>query len=238
MNNKVDYTPWLKPGETLELTPISRLRKRAFDARQRMTEADREALAEARYEQAQEHKEHEERGLLYFSELTRNHPAETLKDEVMCHRRFLRAFQDQPDVQQGESLRQLARRTWIRWLRGQAEIGGDAWAAAFNPKTREFEFHGFTIRNGAEPGFFDRDWRAPADCQNGEEDQPIDCSVLADWPDFGRINIPAKAKLAVAPPPAPAPVFEFPDFRPSIWGGYSTRDHLPNDARNYLDGAR
>jgi hypothetical protein len=235
--DRKDYKEFLREGETLETVLAGTLRKRAFDARQKLTEKQREALAEERLEQAEEHEAHERLGLLYFSEVTRLHPAETLNDEIMCHRRFLRAFGDQPDVQEHETLRQLARRTWVRWLRGQAETGGKAWAAAFNPKTKEFEYHGFHIPNGSEPGYFESTWRPPADCKNGEEDQPIDCSVLPDWTFRKKIVPEPKPPAPLAPPPTPV-TFEVPRF--TLGWGYSTvngpeSNALAPEAQNYLN---
>jgi hypothetical protein len=238
MNKRVDYSPYLKPGEVLEEMDKNLLRKRKFDHEQRMADPGLERLREQRAEEAEEREAHEKLGLLYFSETTRLHPAETIQDEIACHRRFLRAFGDQPDVQEHETLRQLARRTWIRWLRGQAETGGKAWAAAFNPKTKEFEYHGFHIPNGSEPGYFESTWRPPADCKNGEEDQPIDWSVLPDWTFRKKIVPEPKPPAPLAPPPTPV-TFEVPRF--TLGWGYSTvngpeLNALAPVAQNYLNG--
>ncbi len=184
----IDWSKYLRDGESLELkqgytvVELNTLRKRKFDAEKRLSEEERERLQEQREEQAEESAAHRKLGLLYFSEIKRNQPARSAAEEIEAHRIFLRAFGDEPDVIEGETLRQLAKRVWVRWLRDQADTSGDAWAPGLNPQTKKFEFNGFTIKNGAEPGFFESDWQPPADCNNGEEDQPIDVHSLDNWP--------------------------------------------------------
>src|SRR5262249_32037777 len=49
--------------------------------------------------------------LCYFGEQAPGVDAKTAEAEIQIHREFLRAM-DEPDVQPGETLRQLAERTW------------------------------------------------------------------------------------------------------------------------------
>src|SRR5690349_19951232 len=51
-----------------------------------------------------------------FAETAYDTPAQTCLEEIQVHRSWLRAM-DQPDIQEGETLRQLAKRTWEALLR-------------------------------------------------------------------------------------------------------------------------
>jgi hypothetical protein len=201
MNKRVDYTPYLKPGETIESVDIGTLRKRKWDSEQKLSQQERDRLAGERAEQAEETAAHQRLGLLYFSETKRNTPAATLQEEINAHRSFLRAM-DKEDVREGESLRQLAYRTWISWLRGQAESSGDAWACGYNPASHKFEFNGFLIPGGGEPGYFADTWFPPADCTG---DELIDVHALKNWPNFGRVIVPDKPKREAKPEPLSEP---------------------------------
>jgi hypothetical protein len=233
--DKKDYKEFLRDGETLETVLIGTLRKRAFDARQRMSEVDRERLKEQQLEQAEELRQRQYLDICFWAETGFRHPAETAAEEIACHRKFLKAFGDVPDVIEGESLRRLAKRTLIRLCKyGGYGSGNDVWVSGYSNRNRKFCFEGFTIRN-MSPDWFENNWVLPSDMTEMEADLPIDVSALESWPDFGRVNAPdKKPKPSVAPSP---PVFEVPNFMPSMWGGYSTRDHLPDDARKYLNAA-
>jgi hypothetical protein len=75
--------------------------------------------------------------LCSFAETASDTPAQTWLEEVQIHRSWLRAFRDigmdEPDVLPGESLRDLARRTWQALLRsekfglGVSIEGGGKW---------------------------------------------------------------------------------------------------------------
>jgi hypothetical protein len=72
-----------------------------------------------------------------FSEVAFNTPAQTWLEEVQIHRSWLRAL-DQPDVFEGESLKELARRTWQALLAsegyGVETDGGSEWVDTENGK--------------------------------------------------------------------------------------------------------
>jgi hypothetical protein len=219
----IDWSKYLRDGESLEpkqgytVVELNTLRKRKFDAEKRLSEAERERLQEQREEQAEESAAHRKLGLLYFSETRRNRPAETAAEEIEAHRVFLRAFGDEPDVIEGESLRQLAKRVWVRWLRDQADTSGDAWAPALNPLSKQFEFHAFIIKSGAEPGFFESDWQPPADCNNGEEDRPINVHSLDNWPwRIVKAPEPEPRKPERSPEPQPKRFSQFDFLRPAL----------------------
>jgi hypothetical protein len=231
--DKKDYKEFLRDGETLETVLIGTLRKRAFDSRQRMSEADRQQLKEQQLEQAEELRQRQHLDVCFWRETGFRRPAETAAEEIAVHRAFLKAFGNVPDVLEGESLRRLAKRVLIRLCHG-GYGSGDVWVSGYSTRNRKFCFEGFTIRNMG-PDWFENNWIPPTGMTELEADLPIDVSALESWPNFGRVNIPAKAKPAVAPPPIP--VFEAPNFMPSMWGGHSTRDHLPSEARNFLNGA-
>ncbi len=68
-----------------------------------------------------------------FSEVAFNTPARTWLEEVQTHRSWLRALQ-QPEILPGESLKELARRTWQALLDskgyGVGTDGGSKWVVA------------------------------------------------------------------------------------------------------------
>jgi hypothetical protein len=72
-----------------------------------------------------------------FSEVAYDTPAQTWLDEVQIHRSWLRAL-EQPDVLPGETLRQLAKRTWQALLAsegyGVSTDGGSKWMGTGNGK--------------------------------------------------------------------------------------------------------
>src|SRR6266481_4446056 len=87
--------------------------------------------------------------LCSFAEVGFETPAQTWLDEVQIHRSWLRAFRDigmdEPDVLPGESLRDLARRTWQGLLRserfglGVTTDGFDVWFPLFSPSKQHFQ---------------------------------------------------------------------------------------------------
>jgi hypothetical protein len=72
-----------------------------------------------------------------FSEIAFETPAQTWLEEVQLHRSWLRAL-EQPDVLPGETLRQLAKRTWEALLSskgfGVTTDGGGKWTDTENGK--------------------------------------------------------------------------------------------------------
>ncbi len=68
-----------------------------------------------------------------YSEIAFNTPARTRDEEILVHRSWLRAL-EQPDVLEGESLKELARRTWQSLLSSKGygvDTDGDSkWVVA------------------------------------------------------------------------------------------------------------
>jgi len=139
-----------------------------------------------------------------FSEVAFDTPAQTWLEEVQIHRSWLRAL-DQPDVLPGESLKELARRTWqslldskgycdtdggSKWVDGQWVRGYDVSYPLFSPSQQHFQIPFDSkqfpegpfiegIRDAAKPGWFDTYWKAPKDCSG---DEPIDITTLPPLP--------------------------------------------------------
>lgn len=209
MAAKTDYDLYLLDGETsnpddvklgLVLVKPGTLRQRKARQEQNLSEDEREQLAEQRAEQAHEAATMKRLDLRYWSESKFDHGADTAAEETLIHRLFLRALQ-QPDVQPGESLRNLAKRTLIAYFDGtswnqevgnrvvirkfpiiQYGQGGNVWVPAFNPATQTFTFEGFLIPNGGATDYFEKDWRPPSDCTDLQADQPIDITKLPNLP--------------------------------------------------------
>jgi hypothetical protein len=148
-----------------------------------------------------------------FSEVAFNTPAQTWLEEVQIHRSWLRAL-EQSDVLPGETLHQLAKRTWQALLDSEGygvdTDGGSKWVVAedgskqwqrgfgvsyplFSPSQQHFQvpFDSIRfpegpfiegIRDAVKPGWFEENWQPPADCRNGEADQPIDINALPKLP--------------------------------------------------------
>jgi hypothetical protein len=234
MNNRVDYSPYLRGSETLEDTDKNVLRKRKHDAEAKLSLEEKERLQEERLEQAEELRQRKYLDVCFWGEVGFRQNAETAAEEIAAHRAFLKAFRDVPDVIAGESLRQLAKRTLVRLCKGGGYGSGTkVWVDGYSKKNREFCFEGFTIHN-CHPRWFEENWEPPADTTELQADEPIDTTKLESWPNFGRIQV--KEKIKPVPVAPLAPVYEVPSFMPSMWGGYSTRDHLSDDARKYLAG--
>jgi len=135
--------------------------------------------------------------LRFFSESGFEQNARWFHEEVHIHRQFLRAL-GQPDVQDGETLRQLSKRTWngllnadgigiSKWsdhLRDKYESGYDVWIPMFNPKTQQFDgWQGYAVHNAAKSGWFDSHWSPPKDCTGDE------CICIDDLPTLPPIKV-------------------------------------------------
>jgi hypothetical protein len=99
-------------------------------------EAYRERLSEKQAiaaEQASEIASMKALNLCGFSEVAFNTPARTCAEEIQVHRSWLRAL-EQSDVLPGETLRQLAKRTWDSLLASEGYSvdidGGSKWVVA------------------------------------------------------------------------------------------------------------
>lgn len=158
--------------------------------------AKKEAATEAASEEAQ----YRALNLCAFAETAYETPAKTCLEEIQVHRSWLRALEE-PDVFPGESLRQLARRTWDALLnsKGLGVVTDErgVWYPLFSPSQQNFQIPfnstrfpggpiGEGIRDGAKPEWFDEHWIAPPDCTG---DEPINQKSLKPLP-----PVPIKAK--------------------------------------------
>ena len=103
-----------------------KLKQRAYMERKR-------AKQEVADEMADVNRTIERLNLCGFAETAYDTPAQTCEEEIQIHRSWLRAL-DQPDVLPGETLRQLAKRTWDSLLAskgyGVTTDGGGEWAGS------------------------------------------------------------------------------------------------------------
>lgn len=127
--------------------------------------------------------------LRFFGESAYDHNAQTAADEIHIHRQFLRAL-GEPDVQDGESLRALAKRTWTSLLNAK-DIGicsgsksDNVEIPLFNPKTQQFEGGPWymidDVHDGLNEDWFEKHWTGP---DGTDPDQPIDVSSLPPLPE-------------------------------------------------------
>ena len=158
------------------------------------------AKQEAAAEQANEAAQYKRLNLCGFSEIAFETPAQTWLDEVQVHRSWLRAL-EQPDVQPGETLRELARRTWNSLLNDSTRLGvnisdGGVWYPCFQPSVQHFQIPfdsrrfpggplGERIHGAASPDWFDVHWKSPTDCSG---DEPIDIKQLPPLPPIPSIT--------------------------------------------------
>jgi hypothetical protein len=105
--------------------------------------------------------------LRFFGESGFERSAESSHEEINIHRQFLRAL-GQPDVQNGETVRDLARRTWNALLNaeqiGVYQTGHDVWIPMFSTRLQQFDsWHGYSISGALRPGYFEEHWQLPKD---------------------------------------------------------------------------
>jgi hypothetical protein len=173
-------------------------RQAAYRERQR-------AKQEAAAEQAEEHAEYKRLNLCSFAETAFETPAQTWEEEIQVHRSWLRAL-EQPDVLPGETLRQLAKRTWDALLNskglGVNTDGGDVWYPLFESSKQHFQIpfdskrypqgpFGERIYGAAKPEWFEQHWRPPGDCTG---DEPIDLKSLKPLPPIKLKNAEPKVR--------------------------------------------
>jgi hypothetical protein len=167
-----------------ERREYNRLRKQA--QREREKQKSEKYLAEL--EEQEERALYTTRNLLFFGEQAPGVDAKTHDAELRTHREFLRAL-DEPDVRPGETLRQVAKRTWHAWLNQVTSwtCSGDerkpnppdTFLAAFNRSTQKFDgLHGFDRTKWCNETF-ENIWRPPKDCTG---DEAIDVSTLPQLP--------------------------------------------------------
>jgi hypothetical protein len=118
------------------------------------------------------------RNLVCFGEIDFGRNARTAEEEIFVHRLFLRDL-GQPDVQQGETLRQLATRCYEAWI---TKYGNDReYAPAFSLTTYKFDDdYGFQISK--QP--FEEIWMAP----KGGGETPIDVANLPALPVIAKLE--------------------------------------------------
>jgi hypothetical protein len=148
------------------------------------------------------------RGPHFFGESSPGRNASTFADELQIHREFLRAL-GKEDVQDGETLRKVAKRTFSAWLTGPytcRSCGPPFYVPAFNRTSQQFDpDFGFGI--GDAP--FEEIWTPPKDCIG---DELIDVAPLSKLPKLLKAK-PEKLEPTVEqtspapslPPPTPPP---------------------------------
>ena len=139
--------------------------------------------------------------LRFFGESAYNRNAESLYEEIHVHRQFLRAL-SQPDVLPGETLCQLAKRTWDallkfedtslsggKWIEHKWTEGEDVWIPLFNPRNQQFDggptWQGCVVPGAAKLDWFDTHWIPPSDCTGNES---ISIDSLPNLPPIGPVT--------------------------------------------------
>ena len=116
---------------------------------------------------ANERAERISRGPHFFGESSPGHNAKTFADELQIHREFLRAL-GKEDVQDGETLRTVAKRAFEAWLTGPftcRTCGPPFYAPAFNRVSQQFDpDFGFGIGDVV----FEDIWTSPSDSPETE----------------------------------------------------------------------
>jgi hypothetical protein len=194
-------------------------RKRQKQKRARALEAQR--LASERAERMR-------RGPHFFGESSPGRNANTFSDELQIHREFLRSL-GKEDVQDGETLRTVAKRTFAAWLTGPytcRSSGPPFYVPAFNRTGQQFDRDfGFGIGDV----LFEDIWTSPNDCTG---DELVDVGALPKLPKLSKAK-PEKLEPTVepaSPPPAlPAPT---PQQQPNAINFTWT----PPNAQRYLHG--
>ena len=153
--------------------------------------------------------------LRFFGEQAFNKNAESASAEIHIHRQMLRAL-GKSDVQPGETLRQLSKRVWLallgisddgygEWVDGKWIESDDRWMPMFNPGNQTFDggpsWQGYMVPGAAKPDWFETHWVPPADCQNGEADQPI-VNALPKLPPAPTRKLEVKPERKVELPPS------------------------------------
>ncbi len=165
------------------------------DSSKERTQKYRERLSERRAAAAEETDERfqcSKFDLRFFGESGFDQNAQTCQEEIHIHRQFLRAL-SQPDVQEGETLRQLAKRTWDSLLVYEfTSVGVDTWIPMFNPTNQTFDGgpnpgHGYVVRGAMNPDWFDTHWVPPKNCDGNE---PIDRENLKSLPSIQQAKKP------------------------------------------------
>jgi len=192
----------MEPTE-LELTIRTGNRERQRLHRKRQKQKRARALKAQRL--ACERAERSRRGPHFFGESSPGRNASTFAEELQIHREFLRAL-GKEDVENGETLRTVAKRAFEAWLKGPyacRSCGPPFYAPAFDRFRQQFDpDFGFGI--GDAP--FEDIWRSPKDCTG---DELIDVAAL---PKLSKLSKGKPEKLeptveqAAPTPSLPAPI--------------------------------
>jgi hypothetical protein len=215
----------------MKIADMSPEARRAYNAaakrkeRAKLAEKSDKAKAAAIEKQQDEHEKYIRAGRNphFFGEEAPGRDAKTHDSELSIHREFLRAL-NQPDVQEGETLRMVAKRVWDAWLVGRYSFERE-YVPAFNRRLQQFDpDFGFAISDKYE-------WEPPKDCTG---DEPIDVVALPELPKLAKQEKakPEQPTPSVAPVVTqPVPVAQPTEIRFS-W------TELPDDARRYMEGRR
>jgi len=211
--------------EQLAVRAASRERQR----RHRQRQAEKRARSIEAQQLASERAERKRRNLHFFGESSPECDATTFADELQIHREFLRAL-GLPDVQPGETLRAIAKRTREGWVKGPFACGiygPPIYVPAFDRTNQRFdpEF-GFTI--GDAP--FEEIWTPPKDSSG---DELIDVAALPKLPKLSKAN-PKTSEAKVEPPPPPTAPPPIPRQQPDAIHFM----YVPPDAYRYLNGSK
>jgi hypothetical protein len=215
--------------EPTEQQLVVRAGNRERQRRHRQREAQKKDHSIEAQRVASERAERKRRNLHFFGESSPGRDAQTCVEELQIHREFLRALEE-PDVQPGETLGAVAKRTREGWVKGPFACGlygPPIYVPAFDRTNQRFdpEF-GFTI--GDAP--FEDIWTPPKDCTG---DELIDLGALPKLPKRSKSKPEIlEPKVEPAPPPtAPPPIpQQQPDAINFAW--------IPPDAQRYLHGGK
>jgi hypothetical protein len=211
--------------EQLAVRAASRERQR----RHRQREAQKKARSIEAQRVASERAERKRRNLHFFGESSPECDATTFADELQIHREFLRAL-GLPDVQPGETLRAVAKRTREGWVKGPfacQSSGPPFYVPAFDRTNQRFdpEF-GFTIGDA----LFEEIWTPPSDCTG---DEVIDLGAIPKLPKLSNAK-PKTLDAKVEPPPPPTAPPPIPQQQPDAIHFM----YVPADAQRYLHGGK
>jgi hypothetical protein len=194
----------------------------------RQREAQKRAHSIEAQRLASERAERKRRDLHFFGESSTGRDAQTCADELQIHREFLRAL-GQPDVQPGETLRTVAKRTFEAWLTGPftcRSYGPPFYVPAFDRTRQQFDpDFGFAIGDV----LFDEVWTPPKDSTG---DELIDVAALPKLPKLSKAKpktLEAKIEPAAPPTDQPAPI---PQQQPDAIHFM----YVPPDAQRFLSG--
>jgi hypothetical protein len=172
--------------------------------RHRQREAQKRAHSIEAQRLASERAERMRRDPHFFGESSPGCNAHTFADELQIHREFLRAL-GKEDVQPGETLRTIAKRTYENWVKGPFTCriyGPPIYVSAFNRTNQRFDpDFGFGI--GDAP--FEEIWTPPKDCTG---DELIDLGALPKLPKLSRSKpqiLGPEVEAARPTPALPAP---------------------------------